>query len=100
MQELFQEIEDNSDRRGAIIVACFATNVARIETIALAARSIGRHVSVTGRSLYSVRDVATLCGYLDDYDRHDPLLDAAVCWDTYPREKQVCAHYHWCCSWL
>lgn len=59
---LFKEIEEDETCKGAIIVTCFATNVARLETIAIAARSVDRHVAVTGRSLLAVRSIASVTG--------------------------------------
>jgi ribonuclease J len=59
--DLFKEV-DQGDHRGAIIVTCFATNIARLESIAIAARSIGRKVAIAGRSLFTARAVATVTG--------------------------------------
>ena len=39
-----------------IVVACFSSNVARIESIALAAAASGRQVAVVGRSLWRIRN--------------------------------------------
>ncbi len=36
--------------RGRVAVTCFASNVARVETIALAAQAAGREVALVGRS--------------------------------------------------
>jgi len=51
---------------GRIAVTCFASNVARIESIALAAEAAGRSVVVVGRSLRNVEMAARDCGYLED----------------------------------
>jgi len=60
---------------GKIAVGCFATNVARLESIALAAEAHDRHVALVGRSLKRVDKVARGLGYLsgvapflDDHD--------------------------------
>ena len=37
--------------RGRVAVTCFASNVARVESVALAAAAAGRSVSIVGRSL-------------------------------------------------
>jgi ribonuclease J len=50
--------------RGRVAVTCFASNVARIETIAHAAREAGRSVALVGRSLRNVTTAARECGYL------------------------------------
>lgn len=47
-----------------ITVACFASNVARIETAALAAKQLGRRVCLVGRSLYRMVEAAQYAGYL------------------------------------
>ncbi|MBN8873605.1 MAG: ribonuclease J [Rhodospirillales bacterium] len=52
------------DLRGRVAVTCFASNVARIETIALAARAAGRSVALVGRSLRNMDAAARECGYL------------------------------------
>jgi ribonuclease J len=50
--------------RGRVVVTCFASNVARVESIALAARDAGRRVAVVGRSLRNLEAAARACGYL------------------------------------
>jgi ribonuclease J len=47
-----------------IAVACFATNVARLESIAVAAAANDRHVALVGRSLKKVDEAARANGYL------------------------------------
>ena len=49
-----------------IAVACFATNVARLETISAAARANGRDVALAGRSLRRIDEAARENGYLAD----------------------------------
>lgn len=49
---------------GRVAVTCFASNVARVETIAYAAREAGRSVAVVGRSLRNLDAAARECGYL------------------------------------
>lgn len=49
---------------GRVAVACFATNVARLESIALAAHAHGRHVALVGRSLWRIDQAARSNGYL------------------------------------
>jgi ribonuclease J len=50
--------------RGRIAVTCFASNVARVESVALAARDAGRSVALVGRSLRNLDAAARECGYL------------------------------------
>lgn len=51
---------------GKVAVACFATNVARLETVAKAAEACGRDVVLAGRSLQRTTTAARKCGYLQD----------------------------------
>ncbi len=51
---------------GRIAVTCFASNVARVESVALAARDAGRRVALIGRSLRNLDAAARECGYLAD----------------------------------
>ena len=52
--------------RGRVAVTCFASNVARVESLALAARDAGRDVALVGRSLRNLDAAARACGYLTD----------------------------------
>jgi len=52
--------------QGRVVVACFATNVARLKTIARAAAVNGRDVVLAGRSLWRINDAARENGYLSD----------------------------------
>jgi ribonuclease J len=49
-----------------VAVACFASNVARLETIARAARKAGRDCALVGRSLWRICEAARANGYLRD----------------------------------
>ena len=51
---------------GRVAVTCFASNVARVESVALAARDAGRSVALVGRSLRNLDASARECGYLKD----------------------------------
>ncbi|MEK9722707.1 MAG: ribonuclease J [Rhodospirillaceae bacterium] len=53
-------------RTGRVAVACFATNVARLETIATAAAKNGRDVVLAGRSLQRIVAAARENGYMSD----------------------------------
>ena len=49
-----------------IAVTCFASNLARLRTVALAAERVGRHTALVGRSLVRMNEVARQHGFLDD----------------------------------
>ncbi len=49
---------------GRVVVTCFASNVARVESVALAAREAGRSVALIGRSLRNLEAAARDTGYL------------------------------------
>jgi ribonuclease J len=55
--------------QGRVAVACFASNVARLSTIAYAARAHGRDVALIGRSLWRIDKAARENGYLADVPR-------------------------------
>jgi ribonuclease J len=50
--------------RGRVAVTCFASNVARVESVAIAARAANRSVAIVGRSLRNLEAAARECGYL------------------------------------
>jgi ribonuclease J len=52
-----------------VAVACFASNVARLETIAHAAAAHGRDVALVGRSLWRIDKAARENGYLSNVPR-------------------------------
>jgi len=52
--------------KGRVAVTCFASNLARVESIARAGRAAGRQVALFGRSLRNVEAAARECGYLKD----------------------------------
>ncbi|WP_264817796.1 ribonuclease J, partial [Acidomonas methanolica] len=51
---------------GRVAITCFASNVARVDSIARAARGAGREVMIVGRSLRNLEVAARECGYLAD----------------------------------
>jgi len=65
--DVLADVFDRLDQR--IVVGCFASNVARIESIAKAARAVGREVALVGRSLWRIHDAAKETGYLKDCPR-------------------------------
>jgi ribonuclease J len=68
-----------------VAVGCFASNVARLETIALAAAAHGREVALVGRSLWRIDKAARENGYLADLPRFLTEDEAGYI----PREKVV-----------
>jgi ribonuclease J len=54
------------DLRGRVAVTCFASNITRLESVALAAHDAGRSVALVGRSLRNIDAAARECGYLRD----------------------------------
>lgn len=61
-------IELFSEFKNRIVVTCFSSNVARLDTIARAARKCGREVAIVGRSLWRIQGVAQDRGYLEGID--------------------------------
>jgi ribonuclease J len=55
-----------AQQKQRIAVTCFASNVARLHSIAVAARRHDRQVALVGRSLWRMHDVARENGYLLD----------------------------------
>jgi ribonuclease J len=61
---------------GRVAVTCFSSNIARIESIAIAAREAGRSVALAGRSLRNTIAAARECGYLASVPEFVPEDDA------------------------
>ncbi|HUJ46073.1 MAG TPA: ribonuclease J [Rhizomicrobium sp.] len=55
--------------KGRVAVTGFASNVARLDTIANAARHHGREVALVGRSMHRIVNAARDTGYLKDFPR-------------------------------
>lgn len=68
-----------------IAISCFATNVARLDSIAAAAAANGRNVALVGRSLWRINEAARANGYLKDAAPFLTEHDAGYL----PREKAV-----------
>jgi ribonuclease J len=58
-------IEVIGKANGRVAVTTFASNVARIRSVALAAKAVGREVIAVGRAMDRAIQVATECGYLE-----------------------------------
>ena len=54
-------------RTGRVAVTCFASNLARVESIALAAVAVGRHPVLSGPALLRMIEAAQDCGYMLDF---------------------------------
>ncbi len=66
LEELIGQFENK------VAVACFASNVARLETVVRAADKNGRRVALVGRSMHRIWAAAREAGYLKDLP---PLVD-------------------------
>src|SRR5260221_1459589 len=55
--------------KGRIAVTAFASNVARLETVARAARIHGREIALVGRSMHKLIDAAREAGYLGNFPK-------------------------------
>ena len=53
--------------KGRVAVTSFASNVARLETIARAAKAHGRQVALVGRAMHKITDAARESGYLKGF---------------------------------
>ncbi|HEY9568741.1 MAG TPA: ribonuclease J, partial [Thalassobaculum sp.] len=71
--------------RGRIAVTCFASNVARLESIAVAAAANDRHAALVGRSLWRMHDAAKENGYLREAPPFISEADAGF----FPEDKIV-----------
>ncbi len=81
-RNLAQLIKDAPHR---VAVTTFASNVARIRSVADAARECGREVVVVGRAMDRVVDVATECGFLEGL----PEFRSTDTFGYLPRDKVV-----------
>jgi ribonuclease J len=61
-ERMIELIQQQKDKR--IFVSCFSSNIARIETVFLAANKAGRKVAIVGRSLQRMMTAAKDSGYL------------------------------------
>ncbi|MDF1720933.1 MAG: ribonuclease J [Minwuia sp.] len=79
--ELTEIVKGRKD--GRVIVTTFASNVARLESVAHAAKESGRHFALVGRSLWKFYEAARKVGYLADMA--EPLNDKEAA--AMPRDK-------------
>jgi ribonuclease J len=71
--------------KGRVAVTTFASNVARIRAVAMAAAACGREVVAVGRAMDRVIQVAKECGYLEGA----PEFRGADAYGYLPRDKVV-----------
>ena len=79
-EELIKQIKA---AEGRVAVTCFASNVARVNTLVHAAVAAGRSPMLVGRALHRVTEAARSCGYLKDW----PDLVAEDEFNLIPREN-------------
>jgi ribonuclease J len=79
LTELFGRFENR------VAISCFATNVARLDSIAAAAAANDRNVALVGRSIWRINEAARANGYLKDVAPFLSEHDAGFL----PREKTV-----------
>jgi ribonuclease J len=63
--------------KGRVAVTAFASNVARLDTVAQAARRHGREIALVGRSIHKMVAAARASGYLSDFPTTIDEADAA-----------------------
>jgi ribonuclease J len=63
VREAFRRIFERS--KGAVVICCFASNVARMASAAVAAQTTGRKVALAGRSMRNNQAIAEDMGMLD-----------------------------------
>ena len=76
-------IEAISAEQGRVAVTCFASNVARVDSLIHAARETGRSPMLIGRALHRITDAARSCGYL----KHWPDMVGEDDYNLIPREN-------------
>jgi ribonuclease J len=69
--------------KGRVAVTTFASNVARIRSAAIAARTAGREVVVVGRAMERIAQVARETGYLDGIQE----FRGIEAYQSFPRDK-------------
>jgi ribonuclease J len=69
--------------KGRVAVTGFASNVARLDTVARAAKAHGRRIALVGRSMQKMVEAARDTGYLKDFP---PVLDGTEAADLPPHK--------------
>lgn len=78
-------VEIVKSAKNRVAITSFASNVARIHSIAMAAKAADRHVIAVGRSMHRVVAAAKECGYLRDIP---PFISEEHC-GSLPRDKTL-----------
>ena len=68
-KSLYKIVKEQKNR---VLITTFASNIARLETIARVAKKSGRHIVIAGFSLTRIVKIAHKCGYLLDHDFLEP----------------------------
>lgn len=76
-------INEIKKAKGRVAVTCFASNVARVNSLVHAAVETGRSPMLVGRALHRITEAARSCGYLQDW----PDLVNEDEFDLIPREN-------------
>ena len=71
------------EQSGRVVVTTFASNVARLQSIARAAQANGRKLGILGRSMHRIIAAAKATGYLTDF----PDIIDEEDFDSIPREQ-------------
>lgn len=66
LEASLKELISRYDGKGKVCVTCFASNLARLHTIAVVAKEVGRQIVVSGRSFAKMMDAAHANGYMLD----------------------------------
>ncbi|MBC6980745.1 ribonuclease J [Caulobacter sp. 17J80-11] len=69
--------------KGKVAVACFASNVARVDSVVRAAEAAGRRVCLVGRSMHRITGAAKSVGLLKDVKEFIPEAEAKA----FPKEQ-------------
>lgn len=62
---------------GRVAVTAFASNIARLESVAMAAQKHGREIALVGRAMHKMVEAAKASGYLQSFPRTIEAADAA-----------------------
>jgi len=66
LEASLKELISRYDGKGKVCVTCFASNLARLHTISVVAKELGRQIVVSGRSFSKMMDAAHANGYMLD----------------------------------
>ena len=78
-------LETVAEQKGRVVVTCFASNVARVATLARVAEATGRTLCLVGRSLHRMTEIADSVGHLPGFP--DPVAEEHIM--QIPREKAL-----------